>query len=125
MIGDKWLSIRNDRKKGMSYSEIGRKYNIDRRTAKKYCENHIFIHSLYTFEATLVHLCIQVFMKKVKIRNIISHVTSLPFKIYFTALTSLTTMISTIQIKVICNNLKLSLREATNPRKINLTGVII
>ena len=35
MIGDKWLSIRNDRKKGMSYSEIGRKCNIDRRTAKK------------------------------------------------------------------------------------------
>ena len=34
MIGDKWLSIRNDRKKRMSYSEIGRKYNIDRRTAK-------------------------------------------------------------------------------------------
>ena len=34
MIGDKWLSIRNNRKKRMSYSEIGRKYNIDRRTAK-------------------------------------------------------------------------------------------
>ena len=42
MIGDKWLSIRNnDRKKGMSYSEIGRKYNIDRRTAKKYCESNV------------------------------------------------------------------------------------
>lgn len=39
MIGEKWLSIRNDKKKGLSYSEIARKYNIDRRTAKKYCES--------------------------------------------------------------------------------------
>ena len=39
MIGDKWLSIRNDRKKGLSYSEIARRYNIDRRTAKAYCES--------------------------------------------------------------------------------------
>lgn len=37
MIGDKWLDIRNDRKKGLSYSDLARKYNIDRRTAKKYC----------------------------------------------------------------------------------------
>ena len=41
MIGDKWLSIRNDRKKGLSYSEIARRYNIDRRTAKAYCESEI------------------------------------------------------------------------------------
>ena len=34
MIGDKWLNIRNNKKKGLSYSEIARKYNIDRRTAK-------------------------------------------------------------------------------------------
>ena len=48
MIGDKWLSIRNDRKKGMSYSEIGRKYNIDRRTAKKYCESNVKPDYKYT-----------------------------------------------------------------------------
>ena len=41
MIGEKWLSIRNDKKKGLSYSEIARKYNIDRRTAKKYCESNV------------------------------------------------------------------------------------
>ena len=41
MIGDKWLSIRNDKKKGLSYSEIARKYNIDRRTAKKYCVSNV------------------------------------------------------------------------------------
>ena len=41
MIGDKWLNIRNDKKKGLSYSEIARKYNIDRRTAKKYCESNV------------------------------------------------------------------------------------
>lgn len=31
-----WVDIRNDRKKGLSYKEIGRKYGIDQRTAKKY-----------------------------------------------------------------------------------------
>ena len=41
MIEEKWLSIRNDKKKGLSYSEIARKYNIDRRTAKKYCESDV------------------------------------------------------------------------------------
>ena len=41
MIGDKWLSIRSDRKKGLSYSEIARRHNIDRRTAKAYCESDI------------------------------------------------------------------------------------
>lgn len=32
------MNIRNDRKKGLSYAEISRKYNIDPRTAKKYSE---------------------------------------------------------------------------------------
>lgn len=31
-----WMEIRNDRQKGLSYTEIARKYNIDPRTAKKY-----------------------------------------------------------------------------------------
>lgn len=39
MNGDLWMNIRSDRNKGMSYSDIGRKYNIDRRTAKKYCDS--------------------------------------------------------------------------------------
>ena len=30
------MEIRADHQKGLSYSELGRKYNIDRRTAKKY-----------------------------------------------------------------------------------------
>ncbi len=30
------MEIRSDHQKGLSYSELGRKYNIDRRTAKKY-----------------------------------------------------------------------------------------
>ena len=33
------MDIRNDRLKGMSYTEIGRKYHIDPRTAKKYAES--------------------------------------------------------------------------------------
>ena len=33
------MEIRADRGKGLSYSELGRKYNIDRRTAKKYAES--------------------------------------------------------------------------------------
>ena len=33
------MDIRNDRKKGLSYTEIGRKYSIDPRTAKKYAES--------------------------------------------------------------------------------------
>ena len=33
------MNIRSDRQKGMSYTEIGRKYNIDPRTAKKYAES--------------------------------------------------------------------------------------
>ncbi len=33
------MEIRNDRLKGLSYTSIGKKYNIDRRTAKKYAES--------------------------------------------------------------------------------------
>jgi len=41
LIGKEWMNIRNDSKKGLSYSEIARKYNIDRRTAKKYTLSEI------------------------------------------------------------------------------------
>ena len=33
------MEIRNDRLKGMSYTELGRKYHIDPRTAKRYAES--------------------------------------------------------------------------------------
>ena len=33
------MEIRADHQKGLSFSELGRKYNIDRRTAKKYAES--------------------------------------------------------------------------------------
>ena len=33
------MDIRSDRKKGMSYTELGKKYNIDPRTAKRYAES--------------------------------------------------------------------------------------
>jgi len=33
------MEIRSDKQKGLSYTELGRKYNIDRRTAKKYAES--------------------------------------------------------------------------------------
>jgi len=33
------MEIRNDRLKGMSYTELGKKYHIDRRTAKRYAES--------------------------------------------------------------------------------------
>jgi transposase len=36
MRGEIWMEIRADHQKGLSYSELGRKYNIDWRTAKKY-----------------------------------------------------------------------------------------
>jgi len=39
MRGAIWMEIRADHQKGLSYSELGRKYNIDRRTAKKYAES--------------------------------------------------------------------------------------
>jgi len=38
MEGGKRKEIRNDCKKGLSYTEIGKKHNIDRRAAKKYGE---------------------------------------------------------------------------------------
>ena len=39
MKGNLWMEIRNERKKGLSYTEIARKYHIDPRTAKKYAES--------------------------------------------------------------------------------------
>lgn len=39
MKGNYWMEIRNDRKKGLSYKEIAKKYHIDSRTAKKYAES--------------------------------------------------------------------------------------
>ena len=33
------MNIRSDRKKGMTYTEIAKKYYIDPRTAKKYAES--------------------------------------------------------------------------------------
>jgi len=39
MEGENWMEIRSDRKKGMNYTEIARKYHIDPRTAKKYAES--------------------------------------------------------------------------------------
>ena len=37
MKGSLWMEIRNERKKGLSYTEIARKHHIDPRTAKKIC----------------------------------------------------------------------------------------
>jgi transposase len=39
MKGLNWMEIRNDHQKGLSYKEIGKKHNIDWRTAKKYAES--------------------------------------------------------------------------------------
>ena len=39
MEGEKWMEIRSDHEKGLSYSEIGKKHNMDWRTAKKYAES--------------------------------------------------------------------------------------
>lgn len=39
MEGDKWMDIRSDCQKGMSYKEISKKYHIDPRTAKKYARS--------------------------------------------------------------------------------------
>jgi len=35
MKGDIWMDIRNDRLKGMNCTELGKKYHIDPRTAKR------------------------------------------------------------------------------------------
>ena len=40
MKGELWMKIRNDKLKGLSYVNIAKKYNIDRRTAKKYAEEN-------------------------------------------------------------------------------------
>ena len=37
--GANWMDIRSDRQRGLSYTEIARKYNIDPRTAKKYAQS--------------------------------------------------------------------------------------
>lgn len=34
MKGNLWMEIRSEKKKGLSYAEIGRKHHIDPRTAK-------------------------------------------------------------------------------------------
>ena len=39
MEGAHWMDIRTDRQRGLSYTEIARKYHIDPRTAKKYAES--------------------------------------------------------------------------------------
>lgn len=39
MKGDQWMDIRADYKKGLNYTEIGRKYGIDPRTAKRYAQS--------------------------------------------------------------------------------------
>jgi transposase len=39
MEGENWMNIRNDRQKGLSYTQIAQKYNLDPRTAKKYAES--------------------------------------------------------------------------------------
>ena len=39
MEGAKWMGIRNDRLKGLSYTELSKKYHIDPRTAKRYAES--------------------------------------------------------------------------------------
>jgi transposase len=39
MKGEHWMEIRNDRLKGMNYTQLGRKYHMDPRTAKRYAES--------------------------------------------------------------------------------------
>ena len=39
MEGEKWMDIRSDYKKGLSYTEIGLKHNVDWRTAKRYAQS--------------------------------------------------------------------------------------
>ena len=38
MKGVQWMDIRSDRQKGLSYTELGKKYHMDPRTAKRYAE---------------------------------------------------------------------------------------
>ena len=39
MRGESWMDIRSDRQKGMSYVELGKKYHMDPRTAKRYAQS--------------------------------------------------------------------------------------
>jgi len=39
MKGEIWMEIRNDRLKGMNYTDMGKKYHIDPRTAKRYAQS--------------------------------------------------------------------------------------
>ena len=39
MRGEVWMDIRSDRQKGLSYTELGKKYHMDPRTAKRYAES--------------------------------------------------------------------------------------
>lgn len=39
MEGANWMDIRSDHQKGLNYTELGRKYHIDPRTAKRYAES--------------------------------------------------------------------------------------
>jgi transposase len=39
MKGAQWMDIQSDRQKGLSYVELGRKYHMDPRTAKRYAES--------------------------------------------------------------------------------------
>jgi len=41
MEGEKWMNIRNDHLKGLSYKAIADKYSLDWRTVKKYAESDI------------------------------------------------------------------------------------
>ena len=49
MEGANWIDIRSDRQRGLSYTEIARKYNIDPRTAKKYAQSET--RPLYSLSA--------------------------------------------------------------------------
>ena len=49
MKGNLWMEIRNERKKGLSYTEIARKHHIAPRTAKKYAESDV--RPVYTLTA--------------------------------------------------------------------------
>lgn len=49
MKGSLWMEIRNEHKKGLSYTEIARKHHIDPRTAKKYAESDV--RPVYTLTA--------------------------------------------------------------------------
>ena len=39
MRGEVWMDIRSDRQKGLSYTELGKKYHMDPRTAKRYADS--------------------------------------------------------------------------------------